>query len=851
MSAYKIGIYFFLRIAVESRCKSKPAASSTEKFDYIARLGRHKDHPSELSMLCSGNMPGWVSATDVRGFWKAVDKYERSNGVLCQRILFVLPRVLSEEQKVALTEKFVKAVIGDRVLPYTYAIHEINGINPHCHLIFSERMNDGLDRTPKTWFKTARLKPEDRLAVRPLISPDKKRGTRKANLYRNSGGAKKYYSETRKLWEKIANEALEKAGRPERIDCRTFEEQGIRRITQIYLDKKVMEMEKRGVTTQKGKLHRWTKKANNRIESIKKIEGSSNHEYEMNMFMLGEIKTLVKKYFGNSLIEEIQGIIKEFLREKEERMKKNITDIRSKIDKIKGIKEMIERDALEWEQENKRFDFVWKKIKEFESMIDDLRDNARRFDKKQEKRIECFVDELSDCISERYSEKELNDYIPGRYSEKEFNDRILKDYLDKELKDYRSGIDFGYDGNNRIIELGEKNLREQYLERIALAKYHEQLNQAKVKNPPVEGKESDTAEKTGQKEDQKRTEVVIAKGCNSPKINELIKEGTPHFVESRGKLVDGYPSELDKNDYYLTKDGTAKLKNTEQKEVDRHDTKQVATTEKIEQKNDQEIPPMPPVVYDSDDIRINDYMKNNVPFLVRHGKDGGSWYDLTACGGLKKEDFEVDSEGGVKRKGIEQEAVKPLPNLTPKPGTKQVESHLVDEDAIAKEAKNGKKEDKETPEDRKERLKNMPHDEFIEEMRNYSNLEDKKTKTEQSKIEQSEQDKTKQPEIKQTKGLEAEQEEDERKKAKRKKAEKVAQEKAEAIELDKQAKTNETENEQSKVEQDETKQPEIEQGDKAAGKEDNEKLTDETGSASTEGKTPKKKGPGKGLGFGI
>ena len=576
---------------------------------------------------------------------------------------------------------------------------------------------------------------------------------------------------------------MEAAGSSERVDHRTLVEQGINEIALPFISKLELRMEEQGIKTKKIDLYIEIENYNSNSREIEQITKYYDHEGAVNKLKLAKNKKQLIEESGKLPVKGIEknakrfiDKIEEFIREMEKEMEKNINIMNYKMRDNEKIEEEMKR--IYYEVEGKSENDPKKKI--------------FLFGKKRNNIVEIIKKNLGNQIKQLNERKEA-----------------LAEYYSRELTGCRLGIYI-------YKQLAEEIQAKQYPGWPTTATHYEQTKKTEVK-------QSDTTRKTGQKENQKIPEVMVIKGHSFPEINEfirLLREGTPHFIESNGKIIVGYPNELDKNDYYLTKDGTAKLKNIKQKEVGRHDTKKVATTEKTDY-----------LVDEDEAFKLNDSNQSDTKKTKQQADDNA-----------KKNPAIPDKDGQFTKLQKESKVI--------------VESHLVDEDAIAKEAKNGKKEDKETPEERKERLKNMPIDEFMEEMRNYSNLEDKKTKTEQSKIEQSEQDKTKQPEIKQTKGLEAEQEEDERKKAKRKKAEKAAREKAEAIELDKQAKTNETENEQSKVEQDETKQPEIEQDNKAVSeestsKEDDKKLTDETGSASTEGKTPKKKKPGKGLGFGI
>ena len=81
-------------------------------------------------------------------------------------------------------------------------------LNPHAHLMFSERGNDGIERSGEQWFKRYNAK-----------APEKG-GARKSRAAK----AGDWLDKTRQAWEQTANRALERAGRGERIDHRSLAE---------------------------------------------------------------------------------------------------------------------------------------------------------------------------------------------------------------------------------------------------------------------------------------------------------------------------------------------------------------------------------------------------------------------------------------------------------------------------------------------------------------------------------------------------------------------------------------------------------------------------------------------------
>jgi hypothetical protein len=164
----------------------------------------------------SGNMPEWARENPSE-YWKAADIYERSNGRLYVEIEFSFPVEIPKYKRLELAREFADAVTGKEVLPYTLAIHKNDPDNPHCHLMISERSNDGVLRSPDSWFRKADAKTNG--------------GARKTKTLQSLD----WFSEIRELWANIANTALEKEGRAERIDHRTLKAQGINRIPQIHI----------------------------------------------------------------------------------------------------------------------------------------------------------------------------------------------------------------------------------------------------------------------------------------------------------------------------------------------------------------------------------------------------------------------------------------------------------------------------------------------------------------------------------------------------------------------------------------------------------------------------------------
>ena len=140
--------------------KTKKPISCVKRFRYITRTkeyANHKDHAEKVEYVKSGNMPSFCKDRPDQ-FWEAAELYERKNGRTATSIVLALPKELTEQQRIELTEKIIEQFCNKFNFPYSAAIHNHKGAiggqdQPHLHLMFSERALDEFDRTAEQFFK--------------------------------------------------------------------------------------------------------------------------------------------------------------------------------------------------------------------------------------------------------------------------------------------------------------------------------------------------------------------------------------------------------------------------------------------------------------------------------------------------------------------------------------------------------------------------------------------------------------------------------------------------------------------------------------------------------------------------
>ena len=187
---------------------------------YIAREEKYAKDNNDLEKLEGkghGNMPRWAQK-EPNYFWKMSDEHERKNGTSYREHVIALPRELTIEQRHELVKEWIEQEIGDKHA-YQYAIHNPSALDgkeqPHVHLMFSERLRDGIERDPKQYFMRYNSN-----------NPDKG-GAKKANTPKLAADRKNELKAMRQRWEQTCNNHLEQANSAARINMKSYKDQNI------------------------------------------------------------------------------------------------------------------------------------------------------------------------------------------------------------------------------------------------------------------------------------------------------------------------------------------------------------------------------------------------------------------------------------------------------------------------------------------------------------------------------------------------------------------------------------------------------------------------------------------------
>ena len=212
-------------------------------------------------MLPSYAPPGYA---DRATLWNAVEAVENQwNSQLARRIVLAFPVEVPKEQYLSMIKEFCQEQFVSKGMIADFVIHDKGDGNPHAHILLTLR---AIDEHGKWLPKARKVYDLDENGERIRLASGNWKCHKENTVDWND---QKYAEVWRHGWETITNRYLEAAGRPERVDLRSFERQGIQQIPTVHLGPAAHQMEKRGVETFLGNLNRDIRAANSLMQSIR------------------------------------------------------------------------------------------------------------------------------------------------------------------------------------------------------------------------------------------------------------------------------------------------------------------------------------------------------------------------------------------------------------------------------------------------------------------------------------------------------------------------------------------------------------------------------------------------------
>ena len=263
---------FHSHIQIISRGKGKSSVAAAayrsgesikNEYDGIVHDYTRKRGIVHTEILLPEHAPAEYASRAV--LWNAVEKIEKAdNSRLARELDIALPVELTREQNLSLIREYVKSTFVSAGMCADLCIHDTGKGNPHAHIM---------------------------LTVRPFTPDGKWGGKQKKEYILDEDGNKMYdpvkrqyqcrsipstdwndrgkADEWRKAWEDMANAELKRIGSDSRIDRRSYEEQGIEQVPTIHMGAAAMQMELRGIHTERGDQNRLIDITNKQIRQLR------------------------------------------------------------------------------------------------------------------------------------------------------------------------------------------------------------------------------------------------------------------------------------------------------------------------------------------------------------------------------------------------------------------------------------------------------------------------------------------------------------------------------------------------------------------------------------------------------
>ncbi len=280
--------HFSVQVISRAGGRSSVAAAAYRAGSRIVdeRTGAVHDYTAKRGVLDSGiELPEsaperWLDRSTL---WNEVEQAERgAKAQLCRETVCAVPHELTREQQVDFAREAVRALYTSRGMVADWALHDAgaDGHNVHLHVMTPMRSCDGAGFLAKSVNVYTVRSPDgdERKADAAEFRALKAEGWEKVYRYR-LGGERRELTPTqarawegcervgkapvqesrylndwndkgnvevwRKEFEEVQNRALERAGSPERVDCRSYAERGIERVPTAHEGPAVREIERR------------------------------------------------------------------------------------------------------------------------------------------------------------------------------------------------------------------------------------------------------------------------------------------------------------------------------------------------------------------------------------------------------------------------------------------------------------------------------------------------------------------------------------------------------------------------------------------------------------------------------
>lgn len=349
--------------------------------------------------------------------WNEVEKIEKAkNSQLAREVEVALPKELSRAEQIQLVKSYVQDNYVKNGMCADLNIHDKGDGNPHAHIMLTVRPIESNGE----W--GAKSKKEYLLDENGQKIKLKSGQYKSKKIETTNWNSKEFLQSYREDWANKINQKLKEIGINQRVDHRSYEEQGIEKVPTIHEGATSREMEKRGRISDRMEINRRIKEINEKVQKYNiEVEKLKEETIKLNKGFKpkDELKTI------ESNIKEIQDY------------RKQISDVTQKLKDIKREKEQI----LNFNKENK---MDIEKLKKLIVSENQRKDSLGFFKLKEKKNCDDRINKYSKQV------EELEKSLLSESKISELNKEIGK--VDKKLDIENEKLHIHDKEFNRLIE---------------------------------------------------------------------------------------------------------------------------------------------------------------------------------------------------------------------------------------------------------------------------------------------------------------------------------------------------------------------------------------------------------------
>lgn len=419
---------YHLSIKIISRGKNKSAVAASayrsgekikNEYDGIVHDFTRKGGIDHTEILLPQNAPQEFS--DRGTLWNSVEKIEKSkNSQLAREIEIALPKELNREKQIELVREYVKENFVKVGMCADIALHDKNDGNPHAHILLTMRpLNED-----KTW--GAKSKKEYILDEKGEKVKLKNGNYKTRKINTTDWNEQDKAEEWRKAWADITNKYLEENNIQEKVDHRSYQRQGIEQIPTIHLGVSASQMEKKGITTDRGNINREIKHQNkilreiarriktliNWIRGIGKEENTENENTKSTLpakeNLLSIFENLIRKNADNHNTD-----LEKYIESYEYLKEKNITSLSELKESISALRDKNYKTTRAIKNTEKSIDDKTKIIDQAEKYLKH-KDTYKAYTKLKKSKQEDFYNEhTAEIILFESAKRFLKEHLGG------------------------------------------------------------------------------------------------------------------------------------------------------------------------------------------------------------------------------------------------------------------------------------------------------------------------------------------------------------------------------------------------------------------------------------------------------